>query len=173
MSNKVGPITLSLYPVPPLYLLLLYSTITMTNNSTILYPPVADRLKAGFADGIFVFILSFFFTYLFSLFDEVDIKVKALAFAFTFLLYEPLMVSFLGGTIGHRMFDIRVKREKRTDKNLNLFAALIRSAVKLILGMISFAFAWFDSKQQTLHDHFSGSIVVYPTKKTPANPIQE
>src|SRR5437763_7994674 len=44
------------------------------------------------------------------------------------LAYDPFLVAFFGGTIGHRLTNLRVI-DDRTDGNLGLFKAIARAAV--------------------------------------------
>ena len=76
------------------------------------YPNVLDRVKAVVADSVIIILFMLIATYLFSLFENVHENVRILAFVFIFLLYDPLFTSIFGGTIGHMMFGLRVKREK-------------------------------------------------------------
>ena len=74
------------------------------------------------------------------------------------LLYEPLMVSQYGGTLGHRAFNISVV-QVGTRQNLSLPKAIIRSVVKAFLGIFSIAFMFTTKRAQGLHDLAAGSEV--------------
>src|SRR5690242_1930582 len=54
-----------------------------------------------------------------------------------FLLYEPVLVSFTGGTIGHYLSNLRVVDE-RTKGNVGLMKAFARFVIKSLLGWYSF-----------------------------------
>lgn len=74
------------------------------------------------------------------------------------VLYEPILVAFLGGTVGHRLMNLRVVDE-RTAGNLSLPKAVGRLFIKGILGLISFFTMIFSSKHQALHDMMTNSTV--------------
>ena len=81
------------------------------------YPQILDRVKAAFADGVVIIIFFFILTSLFESLDQVPDWSRISAFVFIFGLYDPIFTSSFGGTIGHMMFNIRVKREKDETKN--------------------------------------------------------
>ena len=77
---------------------------------------------------------------------------------FVLLFYEPLMVSFAGGTIGHYRLNLRVV-DNRTDGNIPLLRSLIRFWVKVILGVFSFLSMSFTRRHQAVHDVVTNSSV--------------
>lgn len=58
------------------------------------------------------------------MFNKPPVYTKVLAFLFIFILYEPLMVYFLGNTVGHKVSKIKVRNIKN-ENNLSLPKALI------------------------------------------------
>jgi uncharacterized RDD family membrane protein YckC len=74
------------------------------------------------------------------------------------LFYEPLLVWRFGGTVGHRVMNIRVV-DNRTRRNVSLFKALGRYAVKLALGIFSFFTMGLTRRHQALHDIITNSSV--------------
>ena len=83
-----------------------------------------------------------------------------IAFAFIFILYDPLMVSLFGSTIGHRMSNLKVQRLDSGEK-INLGLAIIRFLIKATLGWISFFTVSTNKNRQAIHDSIINSIVVY------------
>lgn len=73
--------------------------------------------------------------------------------------YEPFMVARYGGTFGHRKSNIRIVCA-RSDENLPIWRAAVRSVVKQIFGLISFVFMSVTSRAQGLHDLLAGSTVI-------------
>ena len=134
----------------------------MTENN---YPGVFDRVKAIVIDGIVMIVFLFVFSYVFSLFENVSDYVRIIAFVFIFFLYDPLFTSIFGGTIGHMMIGIRVKREKNEQKNILFPLAIIRFVVKAFLGIISLLTVLNNYKRKAIHDYLIGSIVVYAKSK--------
>lgn len=96
-------------------------------------------------------------------FSVSDTRSAGLAFLLTMLafllLYEPLLVWRIGGTVGHYAVNLRVEREAGP-AHLGLFAALIRTWVKVVLGFYSFFFMLLTRRHQALHDKITRSVVV-------------
>lgn len=140
----------------------------MTNDNTIEqeqvenhYPGVSDRVKAAFMDSFVMVAIMLMFTYIFSIFDNVPDLVRMIAFIFTFGLYDPLFTSLFGGTIGHMLLGIRVKRENNQRKNILFPLAIIRYVAKVLLGWISLLTVGSNGKSKAIHDLIAGSLVVY------------
>jgi uncharacterized RDD family membrane protein YckC len=125
------------------------------------YAGVADRVKAIVADSIVLIIFLFIVTYTFSIFEHVPDSAKIIAFIFIFILYDPIFTSVFGGTIGHFMIGIRVKREKNPLKNILFPWAIIRFFVKVLLGWISLLTVSGTKKRKAIHDYLVGSVVLY------------
>ena len=124
------------------------------------YPGVFLRAKAAIIDSIVIIILIIGITDLFSNFENVPDYAKIIAFIFIFILYEPLMISTLGSTIGHKMNNLKVQRLDN-GKKVSLGLAIIRYIVKAILGWISFFTVSTNENNQAIHDSIANSIVIY------------
>jgi uncharacterized RDD family membrane protein YckC len=144
----------------PLIFILIINTMTEEN-----YPGVFDRVKAIVTDGIVLIAFMFITSYIFSLFINVPDSIRIIAFAFIFLLYDPLFTSLFGGTIGHMMNGIRVKRESDETKNILFLLAIPRYIVKASLGWISLLTVFGNKKRKAIHDYMAGSVVVYANLK--------
>lgn len=125
------------------------------------YPGVSTRVKAVVTDSIILVTFIVGATYLFESFENVPDFVRIVAFIFIFLLYDPLLTSTLGGTIGHMIFGIRVKREINHDKNILFPLAIIRYLVKVLLGWISLLTVSGNKKGKAIHDIIVKSVVIY------------
>jgi uncharacterized RDD family membrane protein YckC len=125
------------------------------------YPGVFSRVKAIIADSIIVIILMFSFGYLLTLFETVSDYVRIIGFVFIFILYEPVFISVFGGTLGHMIIGIRVKRESDEIKNINFPFAILRFIIKALLGWISLITVSFNEKGKAIHDLAVGSVVIY------------
>src|SRR6516162_4755474 len=64
-------------------------------------------------------------------------RVIGFGFVAGFFLYEPLLVSFAGGTIGHYLSNLRVV-DDRSHGNIGILKAFVRVAIKTVLGWYSF-----------------------------------
>ena len=76
------------------------------------------------------------------------------------LLYEPLFISFYGGTIGHFYSKLAITDATDTTKKLALWRAVLRYLVKLTLGWISLLTVTTNTRKQALHDLFAQSLVL-------------
>ena len=76
------------------------------------YPGLFDRIKAVTVDSLFIMIMIFIISDIFSNFDNLHQNARIIAFVSIFILYDPLFTSIFGGTIGHIIIGIRVKKKK-------------------------------------------------------------
>lgn len=129
------------------------------------YPGVSDRVKAVVTDSIILIFFMFVISYVFGEFEHVPENARIIAFLFIFVLYDPLFTSIFGGTIGHMMFGLRVKREKDQSKNIIFPFAIARFIVKASLGWISLLTVSGNEMHKAIHDYMVGSVVVYQDKK--------
>lgn len=124
------------------------------------YPGVFIRVKAATIDSIVIILFMVVTTDIFSRFENVPDYARMIAFIFIFLLYEPLMVSFFGSTIGHRMSKIKVQRDDN-GKRINIVMAIFRFSIKALLGWISLFSVSMNNDRKAIHDIAAKSIVVY------------
>lgn len=132
-----------------------------------IYPGVFVRVKAMVIDGIVLLVFMVATSSVFSLFNDVHDVVRVNAFVFIFLLYDPLLTSFWGGTIGHRFAGIRVRKERDEQSNIQFPQAVLRYIIKALIGWISLLTVGGNKKGKAIHDFAAGSVVVY------ANPEYE
>ena len=125
------------------------------------YPTLPDRIKASIIDGVILISMIVGATYLFEAIKTTPDVARAIAFLFIFLLYDPIFVSSLGGTIGHMLLGLRVKREKDQSKNVFFPLAIVRFIIKALLGWISLITVTSNSKRKALHDMAVKSIVIF------------
>jgi uncharacterized RDD family membrane protein YckC len=123
------------------------------------YANIFDRYKAAFVDGIILVFLFIIANFILSRLGNVSDNVNKLVF-FSILIYEPVFVSFLGGTIGHFTQGLRVKNEKNESENMNFFNSLLRFVLKVLLGGISLFFVNNNPKKKAFHDLLAGSVVI-------------
>ncbi len=125
------------------------------------YPGIFERLKAIVTDGIILVVFMFVVAHIFSLYENVPDNARIIAFVFIFLLYDPIFTSLFGGTIGHMIIGIRVKRESNELRNILFPLAILRYVVKALLGWISMITIARNIKGKAIHDIVVGSVVVY------------
>ena len=96
-----------------------------------------------------------------SVFQSVSDAVRISVFIFVFILYDPMMTSSFGGTFGHMIIGIRVKRINSQEKNILFPSALFRFILKALLGWISLLTVTNNEHNRAIHDTLAGSIVVF------------
>lgn len=128
--------------------------------SPIIYPRLIRRVQVCIID---TFIFAFFIVTLFLMVAAFSVNPFWARIAIVFipaLFFEPVLVSFTGGTIGHHLLKLKV-RDVRNGKNINIFTAFIRFILKTFLGTVSLLFVLTTRKHQAIHDFCANSIVVY------------
>jgi len=126
---------------------------------------VADRIKALFVDYLVMVLLMFAASQILSGIEPVPDFARPVALIFILLLYDPVFTSAFGGTIGHMIIGIRVKRENDQTRNLLFPIAVIRYLVKQFLGIISLFVIYSNDKRQAIHDYLANSVVIVHNKK--------
>jgi uncharacterized RDD family membrane protein YckC len=74
------------------------------------------------------------------------------------LLYEPVLVSRMGGTLGHYLTNLRVVDE-RNGGNVSFLKACARVVIKGVLGLYSFVILAATRRNQAVHDLLTRSTV--------------
>jgi hypothetical protein len=74
------------------------------------------------------------------------------------LLYEPVLVSFTGGTLGHHFTNLRVV-DDRSGGNVSFLKACARVVLKGVLGWYSFVILAATRRNQAVHDLLTRSTV--------------
>jgi len=128
------------------------------------YPGVLMRVKAVIADSVFLVIFMVGITFMFNKFEYVNENLRIAAFLFIFVFYDPLFTSLFGGTIGHKMNGICVKRGTNHERNVIFPLTLIRFLVKAFLGWISLLTISGNEERKAIHDYMAGSVVLYVKK---------
>jgi hypothetical protein len=90
--------------------------------------------------------------------SEVIARTLGFALLLGILLYEPVLVSMTGGTVGHYLSNLRVV-DNRSNDNLGFWRAALRAVVKALLGWFSFISMATTRRHQAVHDVLTGSSV--------------
>jgi uncharacterized RDD family membrane protein YckC len=90
------------------------------------------------------------------------------------LLYEPILVSRTGSTVGHYLTNLRVV-DDRGGGNIGFARACARSLIKGALGLYSFVILAATRRNQALHDLLTRSTVQIrdPAKASPGQYLAE
>ncbi len=137
------------------------------------YPRLLRRLQGAFIDGI-VIPLAILGTLVALAYARVESTwVRVTIPILVALLLEPIAVSMTGGSIGHHLIGLRVRKE-RADERIGIAAALVRFVVKTLFGLPAFYVAFVTRKRQALHDLAARSLIVHrkPTQ-LPAHEIMQ
>jgi len=137
---------------------------TLDKDLTV-YPLVSDRYKSAFIDGMVMIGFWFLFSMIFSSIGNVSEYVKMAAYIFSVGFYDPICISLFGATIGHYSGGMKVVREHDPSKKPNFFIAVLRFAIKILLGIISLFTITKKNKGQAIHDMASGTLVLFTDPK--------
>ena len=91
----------------------------------------------------------------------------------TLLLYEPVLVSLTGGTVGHYVCNLRVVDDR--GGNVSFLKACARVVIKGLLGWYSFVILMATRRNQAVHDLITRSTVQIrdPAKALPGQYVTE
>jgi hypothetical protein len=123
------------------------------------YPLLGDRVQSTFIDTILIIILMFVFAAILDKFENVPDWVRMVLFIGVWGVYEPLCTT-LGFTVGNYIKNIRVRQVSDSTKRINIFQALIRYALKILLGWISFLTIHSNNERRAIHDFAVGSVMI-------------
>jgi uncharacterized RDD family membrane protein YckC len=125
----------------------------------IAYARYTRRLKAFFLDWVLMIALMFGGLLIAVSFGS-DNVARPLGFIVlaVLLLYEPLLVSMTGSTVGHYVYNLRVV-DDRTGGNPSFVKAVGRVVIKSVLGIYSFISMATTRRRQAVHDLLTRSTV--------------
>lgn len=129
------------------------------------YPLLLDRVKAATVDAIVLIAMMYGASELFTLFESVPNYLRIIVSVFVFLLYDPILTSFYGGTIGHSFSGIGVRKDDSSNDYISLPTALLRFIIKGLLGWISLLTVTGNDKKKAIHDFVVNSVVVAVTRQ--------
>ena len=124
------------------------------------YARLQSRIKAAVIDGIVLMALMYCTSELLNSIENVNPSVRMYLFILYFVLYEPLLVSIFGNTLGHYYSDIQVRQDNDHNKKISFFSALIRFIIKSLLGWLSLLTITGSEKHQAIHDSLVKSVVI-------------
>ena len=122
-------------------------------------PNLANRVKAAAIDGVIVPVAALTTLFVIDAYSKGS-TFRIAGVILVILLLEPFAVSRFGGTVGHHLAGMRVRRQD-IDQRLNLISATGRFIVKTLLGLPSFLVILISGKRQAIHDMLFSTIVVY------------
>ncbi len=129
------------------------------DQSNTQYPLLIDRVQSTFIDTLFLIVMMFVASNVLDQFEHVPDWVRIAIVIVLFVVYEPLSTS-LGATLGNFIKGIRVRKVSDNTKNINLFQALYRYIIKLMLGWISFLTIHSNKERRAIHDMAAGTVMI-------------
>lgn len=127
---------------------------------------IGIRIKAAYTDYfVLISILFGMGTLVATYLGDENFQIKIAIVASVCLLYEPLMVSVFGYTIGHRIHSLRVIKDDNQGEKLGFLKAFGRFIIKTILGKISMNRLLNDQRRKSIHDYIFDSRVIIVKKK--------
>ncbi|RNC85199.1 MAG: RDD family protein [Balneola sp.] len=124
------------------------------------YPYLIDRIKAFFIDWILLATYYVAVALILENFEDPLPMVRLSLFVVPLFLYEPLTVSFFGGTIGHYLIGLRVRQYRDPDQNIFVALSFFRHWTKFLLGWLSLLTVSFSDNKRAIHDMLSVSVVI-------------
>lgn len=119
------------------------------------------RIKAAVVDVALMVLVIFLLDAVFANVSMSSNTPKAIALFLLFFAYDPMTTAFSGGTVGHHVMGITVKREGDEEQNISFPSAIIRFLIKYLLGWISLLTIAFSSRSKAIHDMAVSSVVTY------------
>ena len=130
-----------------------------TSASGPLYARFSRRVRAFVIDWI-IATIAIFGALSLAVTVQSDNFSRALGFLViaALLLYEPVLVSLTGGTLGHLLTNLRVV-DDRNGGNVSFLKACARVVIKGMLGLYSFVILAATRRNQAVHDLLTRSTV--------------
>jgi uncharacterized RDD family membrane protein YckC len=126
----------------------------------ITFPSLVVRIKALFIDLVIVLVIFTTTALVIDTLGEIHSFVKGFILIFMLYLYDPILTSLSGSTLGHKAMNLKVRRYRDPERKISLGQALLRFFVKGSLGWISFLTVTGNSRKRAIHDLASGSIML-------------
>ena len=124
------------------------------------YARASVRIRAALTDSVLFGVSLLTLLLLFEAFHPPSAVAMPAFYAWVaaVLLYEPVLVSWRGATVGHVLYNLIVL-DGRTGRPPTLPRAIVRTFLKNLLGLVSFVVMSLTRKHQALHDLATGTVV--------------
>ena len=133
--------------------------VESVDTSPIRYSSISRRIEASIIDSLVILALFVGGALLIGHLEVQLIYARIAIFVAPFLLYEPLLISLSGKTVGYFLRSQRVVR-KIDGSRLSYPQAVIRFFFKGVFGIFSLVFMLATRKHQALHDLMVDSVVL-------------
>src|ERR1700722_12552473 len=123
------------------------------------YARFSRRLRGIILDWVIASIASFGAIWIAIIIrDDTFSRTLGIVVVIALLLYEPVLVSFTGGTLGHYFTNLRVV-DDRDGGNVSFLKACLRALIKGLLGWYSFIILAATRRNQAIPDFLTRSTV--------------
>jgi len=124
------------------------------------FPNLVVRIKALFIDVLIMLMVFTVTTLLIDAFGEIPNFVRGFILIFMLYLYDPVLTSLTGSSLGHKVMKLKVRRYDNPENKISLGRAFLRFLVKGLLGWLSFLTVTGNKRKRAIHDLVSGSIIL-------------
>jgi uncharacterized RDD family membrane protein YckC len=131
-----------------------------TEFKGVIFPSLVTRIKALFIDSLIILLVFTAITLLINSLGDIPAFMKGFVLIFMIYLYDPILTSLTGSTLGHKVMKLKVRRYNDPEKKISIGQALIRFLIKGLLGWISFLTVTANKHKRAIHDLASGSIML-------------
>jgi uncharacterized RDD family membrane protein YckC len=125
------------------------------------YPPTGYRVKSGIIDAVLILTIFTFAVFVIDSVGGAPSWVRASIFILCLYIYDPLTIGLFGGTLGHHLMKVEVRRFSDKNKRIGLPLASLRVIAKYILGFVSILVSYSREDGRAIHDLISDSVVIY------------
>ena len=133
------------------------------------FASLATRIKASIVDSIILITLFISIPLVIGSLINSEWPLRAFLMYAPLLFLEPILVAYLGATIGQYLFGMQVVRID-TRSNCPFHVAFFRYLAKAVLGSFSLVYMLFSKKHQAIHDHLAKTVVLISQKRLEKNP---
>lgn len=127
------------------------------------YATLLKRVKAAIVDFLVLMGLILLVSTILSKFENVPDFVRIILFILIFFLYDPILTSTIGATLGHLFLGLRIRRSKDENRKIIFPIAIVRFILKALLGWVSLLTISVIKKKKAIHDLVAGSVVLQST----------
>lgn len=131
-----------------------------SSYDTTTLPSLVARIKAVFIDLLIMLAIFTITTLFIDVFGDIHSAIKGFILIFMIYLYDPVFTAFTGGTLGHKVMKLKVRKYNETDKYISFPRAFLRFLIKATLGWLSFLTVTGNKDKRAIHDMASGSIML-------------
>ncbi len=145
--------------------------LTQESKDEIIYATIGRRIKASIFDSVILLFLFVIIPVIVGQFVQSPLgALRALVMFAPIFIFEPLLVSYWGQTVGQYFLGIKVVREVGMSK-CPLLLSFARYYTKAILGLWSVLYILFSKKHKAIHDYLAHTVVILSPSRLANNPL--